>query len=116
MKAAAELTDSKSTQKLMAEMLRRGATLLREPCPECGGILLRYQGRDICPSCSGITSIEELEESAPKSPPQKGRGDVVAKVLDETLAQLAKEKEPAKRLKLLEVAKASAELLKLLKD
>ena len=113
---AIEMADSRSTQKLMADMLRRGATLLREPCPECGGILLRYQGKDICPSCSGITSMEELEALAPKAAPPKGRADVVIKVLDETLAQLAKDKDPARRLKLLEVAKSSAELLKLLKE
>jgi uncharacterized Zn finger protein (UPF0148 family) len=98
----------------MAEMLKHGATLLREPCPECGGILLRFRGKDICPSCSGIASMEELEEAtAPKEPQPKGRAEAVAKVLDETLSQLAKEKDPAKRLKLLEVAKLSAEELKL---
>ena len=109
--------DSRSTQKLMAEMLRRGATLLREPCPECSGILLRYNGRDVCPSCSGITSIEELDELAvAKAAPSSKRSDVVSKLLDDTLAQLAKEKDPAKRLKVLQMAKVSAELLKLLKD
>jgi hypothetical protein len=40
----------------------------------------------------------------------------VTKVLDDLLAQLAKEKDPAKRLKLLQVVKLSAEVLKLLKD
>ncbi len=111
------MADSRTTQKLMADMMRRGATLLREPCPECGGILLRFKGKDVCPSCSGITSIEELEEtlSTPKGA-SGGRPEIVTKVLDETLTQLAKEKDPAKRIKLLEVAKLSAEVLKLLKD
>jgi UPF0148 protein len=101
----------------MAEMMRQGATLLREPCPICGGILLRFRGKDICPSCSGMTSIEEVvEATAIKENQPKGRAEVVAKVLDETLNQLAKEKDLARRIKLLEVAKLSAEVLKLMKD
>jgi UPF0148 protein len=112
-----DLSESRNRQKLMAEMMRKGATLLREPCPECGGILLRYKGKDVCPSCSGVTSIEELDEApAPVAAPPKDRSDAVAKVLDESLAQLAKEKDPAKRLKLLEVIKLSAEVKKLLKE
>jgi UPF0148 protein len=111
------MVDSRSTQKLMAEMMRQGATLLREPCPQCGGILLRFKGKDICPSCSGITSIDDVEKMISKrAEAPKGRSEVVAKVLDDALAQLAKEKDPAKCVKLLEVAKLSAEVLRLLKE
>jgi UPF0148 protein len=109
-------SDTRSMQKLMAEMLRRGATLLREPCPECGGILLRYNGKDVCPACSGITSIEELEEAPKASPQPSKRLEIASKVLDDSLAQLAKEKDPVKKLKLLEASKLSAELLRLLKE
>jgi UPF0148 protein len=28
--------------------MRRGAILLREPCPRCGGIQVRYQNRTYC--------------------------------------------------------------------
>ncbi|HVP23710.1 MAG TPA: Sjogren's syndrome/scleroderma autoantigen 1 family protein [Conexivisphaerales archaeon] len=117
------MSETKNRQKLMAEMMRRGATLLQEPCPECGGILLRFKGKDICPSCSGLTSVEELDEleaSAPAPAPvtaqPKFKADAVSKVLEESLAHLAKEKDPAKRLKLLQVIKLCAEVLKLLKE
>jgi len=111
------IIDSRSSQKLMAEMMRKGATLLREPCPECGGILFRYKGKDICPVCSGMESVEELDQKAAvKATPVSGRSNIVTKVLDDSLAQLAKEKDPAKRLKLLQAVKLSAEVLKLLKD
>ena len=109
-------SDTRNTQKLMAEMLRKGATLLREPCPNCGGILFRYNGKEVCPSCSGITSIDELEEEVRAPPQPSKRAEIVSKVLDESLAHVAKEKDPAKRAKLLENAKLSAELLKLLKE
>nr|CCC55628.1 conserved hypothetical protein [uncultured archaeon] len=44
------------------ELMRRGATLLSETCPTCGGIMLRYKGVTFCPRCSGFTSVEEVEE------------------------------------------------------
>jgi UPF0148 protein len=101
----------------MAEMMKKGATLLREPCPECGGILFRYKGRDICPICSGLERVEELDEKAAvKATPASGKSGIVTKILDDSLAQVAKEKDPTKRLKLLQVVKLSAEILKLLKD
>ena len=114
------MSGAQNRQKLMAEMMRRGATLLREPCPECSGILLRYKGKDVCPSCSGLTSIDELDELAAPEPaapaPLRFKPDAVSKVLEDSLARLAKEKDPEKRLKLLEVIKLSAEVLKLLKE
>jgi UPF0148 protein len=109
--------DSKSSQKLMAEMMRKGATLLREPCPECGGILFRFKGRDICPVCSGLQSVEELDEKVvQKATPPPAKSAIVTKILDDSLGQLAKEKDPARRLKLLQMVKLCAEVLKLLKE
>jgi hypothetical protein len=64
-----------------------------------------------------MESVEELDEKAAvKTTPASGRSGIVTKILDDSLAQLAKEKDPAKRLKLLQVVKLSAEILKLLKD
>ena len=101
----------------MAEMMRKGATLLREPCPQCGGILFRYNGKDVCPVCSGMESDEQLDGvAAVKAAPASGRSSVVANILDDSLAQLAKEKDSARRLKLLEVVKLCAEVIRLLKD
>lgn len=52
----------KASQKLVVEFMKRGATLLKEPCPKCGGIMLRYKGVEFCPSDSGIASVQQLEE------------------------------------------------------
>lgn len=57
----------KASQKLVVEFLKRGATLLQEPCPKCGGILLRYKGTDFCPVDSGISSVQQLEEQTKPS-------------------------------------------------
>ncbi len=64
-----------------------------------------------------MESVEELDEKAAvKATPASGKSAVVTKILDDSLAQLAKEKDPAKRLKLLQVVKLTAEVLKLLKE
>jgi len=58
---------SRDVNRLVVELMRRGASLLSEQCPTCGGIMLRYKGVTFCPRCSGFTSVEEIEEklSAP---------------------------------------------------
>lgn len=34
-----------------SEMLRKGATLLREPCPKCGGVQIKYRDEISCVVC-----------------------------------------------------------------
>ncbi len=53
----------KNTNKLIAEIMRRGGTLLAEPCPKCGGLMVKYKGKTFCPKCDNITSIEQLEST-----------------------------------------------------
>lgn len=38
------------------ELLRKGATLLEEACPKCGGVMIRYKGRRYCVNCDSITT------------------------------------------------------------
>ncbi|MCH8022765.1 MAG: hypothetical protein IH932_03375 [Thaumarchaeota archaeon] len=48
---------SKSKQKITAagDLLRRGATLLMEPCEKCGGLQFQYQGKTICLNCGDLS-------------------------------------------------------------
>jgi len=52
-------------EKLLAELIRKGGTLLSEACPSCGGLLVKYKGKVVCPSCSGIKSVEQIKEILP---------------------------------------------------
>jgi len=36
------------------ELLRKGAVLLKEPCPKCGGLQVLYKGRKICLNCGEL--------------------------------------------------------------
>ncbi len=59
---------SKEKRALVAEVMRRGGTLLAEPCPKCGGIMLKYKGKTFCPNCDNVNSIEELEGASETKP------------------------------------------------
>lgn len=42
-----------------AELVRKGGAILNEPCPNCGGLQLKYKGRNICINCGDLSSIEK---------------------------------------------------------
>jgi len=40
-----------------AELIRRGAAILQEPCPRCGAVQIRYKGRIYCTNEDDLNSI-----------------------------------------------------------
>ena len=55
---------NKDGTKLAAELVSKGATMLSEPCPQCGGIQLRYHGRVFCASHDDLTSVARLDAAS----------------------------------------------------
>ncbi|MCS7116528.1 MAG: Sjogren's syndrome/scleroderma autoantigen 1 family protein [Nitrososphaerota archaeon] len=53
--------DTKRRMDIAVELMRRGGTLLKEPCIKCGGVQVRYKGRTLCVNCGSIESPMELE-------------------------------------------------------
>ncbi|MDG6908267.1 MAG: hypothetical protein JRN20_21055 [Nitrososphaerota archaeon] len=55
-----------------ADLLRRGATLLREPCPKCGGLQIRYKEKTYCMNCDDIDAVlspkQEVKLEAKEAP------------------------------------------------
>jgi UPF0148 protein len=54
---------SKEKMKLTVEIVRRGGILLKEPCPVCGGVQVRYRGKIYCTNhedLSGVLTAEEV--------------------------------------------------------
>jgi UPF0148 protein len=51
----------KDGMKAAAELISKGATMLSEPCPQCGGVQLRYHGKIYCANhddlSAAITSV-----------------------------------------------------------
>ena len=62
------------------DLLRKGATLLKEPCPKCGGVQVRYKERTFCVNCGNI-----LEAVKIKTPPI---ADVILRTRDSVLMKL----------------------------
>src|SRR5438552_16528561 len=53
--------------RITVELVRRGATLLKEPCSACGGVQVRYHGKVICTNhddLSGVLTTEEVTYEA----------------------------------------------------
>lgn len=51
----------KRRMDIAVELIRKGGTLLKEPCIKCGGVQVRYKGRTLCVNCGSIESPMELE-------------------------------------------------------
>jgi len=54
---------SKEKMRLTVELVRRGATVLREACQTCGGVQVRYHGKVLCTNhedLSGVLTTEEV--------------------------------------------------------
>lgn len=43
------------------ELMRKGATLLKEACPKCGGLQVRYKNRTLCLNCDNLSDISAIE-------------------------------------------------------
>jgi uncharacterized Zn finger protein (UPF0148 family) len=54
-----------------ADLMRRGATLLNEACPRCGGVQIRYQGKVYCINEDDISGILSSSPSSPSSLKQR---------------------------------------------
>lgn len=50
----------KNGTRLAAELISKGATMLSEPCPQCGGIQLRYHGKVFCATHDDLSSVARL--------------------------------------------------------
>jgi UPF0148 protein len=65
-----------------ASYMRKGATLLKDPCPKCGGVQLLYQNRRVCVNCGDLTELD-------KGPPLE-LNEVVGLTKDASMVQLRK--------------------------
>ncbi len=47
--------------KLAAQLVRKGAVMLSEPCSQCGGIQVRYRGKVHCTNHEDLSSVVKTE-------------------------------------------------------
>ncbi|MCP8322880.1 MAG: autoantigen p27 domain-containing protein [Candidatus Methylarchaceae archaeon HK02M2] len=44
-----------------ADLIKKGATLLGEPCPKCGSLQVRYKNRTLCLSCDDLSDLSAIK-------------------------------------------------------
>lgn len=85
--------EKKNRMGLSADLLLRGATLLQEACPRCGGVQIRYQGKVYCLAEDNIEEITKAP-AAPiqeESPVKTESSSALKKMLEEKLANVSKQ-------------------------
>ncbi len=96
--------------KLAAELVSRGATMLAEPCPQDGGIQVRYRGKVYCTSHDDLSSITKAAAVSYDTVVAQMREVILAR-LNETTAALGAEKDVTKQDQLVSLAAKYFELL-----
>ena len=81
-----------------ADLLRRGATLLGEACPRCGGVQIRYEGRVYCLNEDDIESAltakqVKIDAKEVKPVPTTDASNTLRKMLKDKLAAVSKQLE-----------------------
>ena len=81
-----------------ADLLRRGATLLGEACPRCGGVQIRYEGRVYCLNEDDIESAltakqVKIDAKEVKPVPTTDASNTLRKMLEDKLAAVSKQLE-----------------------
>jgi UPF0148 protein len=101
---------SKERMQETVELMRRGAVMLKEPCPVCNGVQVKYKGKTYCTAHEDLGSALTAKEIT--------YGDVAANLrqmllvkLKECAALLENEKDPAKQDQLVSVMTKSVDLL-----
>jgi UPF0148 protein len=86
---------SEGSMKEMAELLRKGARMMSEACPECGTPLFRLKsGEIICPSCNRPVKVVKGDTTKDEVAQQGGLEATIRKKIGEVQAALENEKEP----------------------
>jgi len=101
---------AKDNMKLAAELVSRGATMMGEPCPQCGGIQVRYRGKVYCTSHDDLSIVGMPEVLSVETVVPRMREVLLAR-LNEAAAALGGEKDAARQEQLVSLMAKCFELL-----
>jgi UPF0148 protein len=96
--------------KVSVELMRKGATMLAEPCPQCGGIQVRFHGKVYCTNHEDLTSLLTEERASYDSVVVSMKELLVSK-LNEANGLLEKERDVAKQEQLVSLMSKYYDLL-----
>jgi UPF0148 protein len=101
---------AKDNMKLAAGLVSRGATMLSEPCPQCGGIQVRYRGKVYCTSHEDLSMVGVPEVLSAETVVPRMREVLLAR-LNDAAAALSTEKDAARQDQLVSLMTKCFELL-----
>ena len=100
----------KDRMKIAEELVSKGATMMAEPCPQDGGIQVRYHGKVYCTAHDDLSSISMAQAVSYETVVAQAREVLLAKV-NEAAAALGSEKDRAKQEQLVSLMAKCFELL-----
>lgn len=100
----------KDKMKVSVELVRRGATMLAEPCQRCGGIQVRYRGKMYCTNHEDLSQLLVTQVVSYDSVVASMRELLLSK-LNEAIALLEKENDAAKQERLVSLMTRYFDLL-----
>lgn len=96
--------------KIAVELVRKGATMLGEPCAKCGGIKVSYHGRVYCTGHEDLSSVVAAE-TVSMDTVLAGMGEVLLSKLNETASSLGQERDSARQEQLVSLMTKYYDLL-----
>lgn len=106
---------SPEKNRLTVELMRRGAAMMKEPCPTCNGVQLRYKGRVYCTSHDNLQEALLAKELSFADVAESLRNVLLVKVKDLMVA-LEDEKEPSRCDQMVSLLTKYVELLRKLES
>jgi UPF0148 protein len=101
---------NKDRMKLAVELVRKGATMLGEPCTKCGGVKVSYHGRVYCTGHEDLTSVIAAE-TVSMDTVLEGLREVLLSKLNEAASSLGQEKDSTKQEQLVSLMTKYYDLL-----
>ncbi len=97
--------------KITVELMRKGAVMMKEACPVCNGVQLRYKGRVYCTSHDDLSVALQAKEMVFTDVAEDLKNLLLVKLKESTLL-LEKEKDEEKLGRLVSLMTAYVELLR----
>ena len=101
---------SKDRMKLAADLIGKGGTMLADPCPQDGGIQVKYRGKAYCTVHDDLSLVAKTTPITYDVVAVQMR-DILVMRLNETTTALATEKDLERQERLVSLAAKYLELL-----
>jgi UPF0148 protein len=104
-------TTAAAKTKTTVELMRRGAVMIKEPCPVCNGVQLRYKGRIYCTNHDDLAVALQAKEILFPDVAEDLKNLLLLK-LKESMSLLESEKDSEKLDQLVSLMTGYVELLR----